>query len=215
MKLFHIQIGLFICRINHLMSPPSPVCWWWPGCWCRHILTGAGRWCPLGGTWALPPAPWPRLPVSAGWQVPWSTCQHWPPTFQHVSHYRSTLCQHINIIFTCQHKSTKHVVVCAIMTTFLKIIKYIPLFMLCHMQQLIFTCFYYMPIKSQHGIMTEWAKKRQHEGAQCVHMLTGRALEPNWAGWAVVCVGRSASEFTAGPLSLPPALVWHCSKESW
>ena len=21
MKLFHIQIGLFICRINHLMSP--------------------------------------------------------------------------------------------------------------------------------------------------------------------------------------------------
>ena len=139
MKLFQIQIGLFICRINHLMSPPSPVCWWWPGCWCRHILTGAGRWCPLGGTWALLlPAPWPRPPVSAGWQVPWSTYQHWPPTLQHVSHYRSTLCQHINIIFTCQHKSTKHVV-CAIMTTFLKIIKdIIPAVMLCHMQ-LIFT----------------------------------------------------------------------------
>ena len=104
MKLFQIQTGLFICRIKQcMMYVPSPVCWWWPGCWCRHILTGAGRWCPLGGTWALPPAPWPRLPVSAGWLVPWSTCQHYPPTFQHVSHYRSTLCQHINIIFTCQH----------------------------------------------------------------------------------------------------------------
>ena len=45
----------------------------------------------------------------------------------------------------------------------------------------------YMPIKSQHGISPEWAKNRQHEGAQCVHMLTGRALEPNWAGWAVLC----------------------------
>ena len=104
MKLFQIQIGLFICRIKQcMMYVPSPVCWWWPGCWCRHILTGAGRWCPLGGTWALPPAPWPRTPVSAGWLVSWSTCQHW---HQHFNMFHITD-QHCVIISTLSsHVST-------------------------------------------------------------------------------------------------------------
>ena len=102
MKLFHIQIGLFICRINHLMSPHL----------CADDGLGVGvdiSWQDLEGDvpWVAPePCPLPPGPGSQCQQGDKCPGQHPNTGHQHFNMFHITDQHCVNISTLSSHVST-------------------------------------------------------------------------------------------------------------